>query len=90
MSAQGPSPNVTNRALSLSTNLGKPGNGTGIMSNNGGKGGNKQQSIQNIYSEKNHPQIGGISSKSGGAVSALAGAVKGGSQLSQSIDLYKQ
>ncbi len=39
----GPSPNVTNRALSLSTNLGRPGNGTGLIQ--GAVGKNKQQSI---------------------------------------------
>lgn len=71
-----PSPNVTNRGLSLSTNLGKPGN------NGGGK--NKHQSIQNIYSEKNQPQIL-LANKQGNSSN-------GGNQpkLSQSIDLYKQ
>ena len=38
-----PSPNITNRALSLSTNLGKPGNGTVLIQGVPGK--NKQQSI---------------------------------------------
>jgi hypothetical protein len=42
----GPSPNVTNRALSLSTNLGKAGGGSGTNKS-------KQQSILSIYSEKN-------------------------------------
>jgi hypothetical protein len=42
----GPSPNVSNRALSLSTNLGKSGGGSGTNKN-------KQQSILSIYSEKN-------------------------------------
>ena len=39
----GPSPNVNNRGLSLSTNLGKPGNNTGLITGGGGKGTNSKQ-----------------------------------------------
>jgi hypothetical protein len=69
------SPNITNRALSLSTNLGKPGGVQAFGAIPSGK--NKQQSIQSIYSEKNQAPIM-IPQNAAGKLSGSGGAATKG------------